>query len=87
MKKNLSEKKANIIVFRTTLCTQKIKFCKQKEFSENVCLRTKFDLRLKKKQKNFWGKFSKLLEKIFVSPSKNASHTISMSGIVWKAFF
>ena len=35
-------------------------------FSKNVCLRTKFDLRLKKKQKNFWAKLSKLL----VSPSK-----------------
>ena len=49
----------------------------KKIVSENVCLRTKFDLQLKKTKK-FWGKFSKLLEKGFVSPSKNVSHTISI---------
>ena len=30
----------------------------QKKFLKNVCLRTKFDLRLKK-SKNVWAKFSK----------------------------
>ena len=39
-------------------------------FSKNVCLRMKIDLRLKRKQKNFWVKFSKLLSKKFCSPSK-----------------
>ena len=42
--------------------TKKIKFCMQKKkFRKNICLRTKFDLRLKKKHKKIFGKFSKLL--------------------------
>ena len=44
-------RKKNIIVSRTTLCTQKIKFCMQKKVFGIVCLRTKFDLQLKKKNK------------------------------------
>ena len=82
LKKKLSEKKvkANFIASRTTLCTQNIKFCMQKFFSKNVCLRTKIDLRLKKFLGQFLGQFSELLEKIFVSPSKKASHTISIYG-------
>ena len=52
----------------------------QKFFLKNVSLRTKFDLRLKKKTKNFWAKFSKLLEKFLFRHQKNASHTISIYG-------
>ena len=37
----------------------------QKKFSENVCLRTKFDLRLKKKNKKIFGaNFQSYLEKL-----------------------
>ena len=51
-----------------------------KPFLENVCLRTKVSLRLKKKNKKVFGAISSLLGKFFVSPSKNASHTISIYG-------
>ena len=63
LKKKLSEKKkANIIVYRTTLCTPKFKFCMRNFFfSENVCLCTKFDLRLKK-SKSFGANFQNYLE-------------------------
>ena len=57
--KKLERKKEKIPIIsvsRTTLCTQEIKFCMQKKILENVCLCTKTDLRLKKKQKKFWGK-------------------------------
>ena len=37
----------------------------QKNFLENVSLRTKFDLRLKKKQKKFWGQIFKITQKNF----------------------
>ena len=61
MKKNFkwNEKKANIIVSRTTLCTQKNYILHEKKISENVRLRTKFDLGLKKKTKknNFGANF------------------------------
>ena len=63
LKKKLSEKKvkANFIASRTTLCTQNIKFCMQKFFfSKNVCLRTKIDLRLRKKTKKFLGQIFKI---------------------------
>ena len=36
---------------------KKFKFA-SKYFLENVCLSTKFDLRLKKKRKNYWGNFN-----------------------------
>ena len=64
-------KKANIIISRTTLYTQKIKFCMQNLFfSKNVCLNTKINLRLKKKTKKILGANSKKLKKILSSPSK-----------------
>ena len=73
-KKKLSEKKikANIIVSRTTLCTQNIKFCMQNFFFRKmfVCVRKSICSWKKKNQKNFWAKFSNLLQKFFVSPSK-----------------
>ena len=48
------------------LCGQKSKFCVQIFFLKNVCLSTKFDLRLKKKtQKIVWA-LSKILGHIFV---------------------
>ena len=57
-------------------------------FSKNVCLRTKFDLPLKKKQKKFWAKFSKLLEKFFVSPSKKCqSYNFHIWDLYDKHFF
>ena len=52
----------------------------QKKISKNVCLRTKFDLQLKKKQKFFWAKFSKLLKNFLCRHQKNASHTIPIYG-------
>ena len=89
-KKKLGEKKikANFIASRTTLWPQNIKFCMQKKFSKNVCLRTKFDLPLKKKQKKFWAKFSQLLEKFFVSPSKKCpSYNFHIWELYDKHFF
>ena len=82
-KKNFSEKKikANFIVSRTTLCTQNNKFCMQKKISKNVCLRTKFDLRLKKKTKKFLGQIFKITSSKNASRhQKNASHTIPIYG-------
>ena len=50
--------------------TKKNNFCMKKVFFlENVCLSTRFDLRLKKNRRRFWA-ISKLLGKIFVSSSK-----------------
>ena len=90
------EKKANIIVSRTTSCTRKIKFFmpKKKLFRKmfacvqnSICgwkrkyganfqsLRTKFDLWLKK---NLGQIFKIYLKYFFVSPSKIASHTVSI---------
>ena len=46
-------------------------------FSKNVCLRTKFDLRLKKKTKKFLGQTFKIT---CVAIKKNTSHTISIYG-------
>ena len=51
-------KKSNNSITRTTLYTQKIKFCVQNFFSKNVCLNTKISLRLKKK---FLEAISKIL--------------------------
>ena len=36
-KKFKKKKKANVLLFRTMLFTQKIKFCMGKKISENVC--------------------------------------------------
>ena len=38
-------------------------------------------------KKKFGGKFSKLLKKFFVSPSKNANHTISIYGNCMESIF
>ena len=54
-------------------------------FSKNVCLRTKFDLRLKKKQKNFWAKFSKLL--CVAIKKKCQSYTFHIWELYDKHFF
>ena len=43
--------------------TKKIKFCMQNFFSENVCLRTKLDLRLEKK---FLGQVLKITTEKFL---------------------
>ena len=55
-------KKTDISASRTTLCTQKTKFCMQNFFFGKCLLAYKIDLRLKKKTKNF-GATSKLLQK------------------------
>ena len=63
----------------------------QKNSLENVCLRTNFDA--VEKTKTFWGKYSNFQIfkysniQIFVSPSKNASHTISIYGNYMKSIF
>ena len=49
----------------------------QKKNVENVCLRTKFDLRLKKKTKKFLGQNFKIF---LCRHQKNASHTIPIYG-------
>ena len=49
-------------------------------FSKNVCLRTKIDLRLKKKKKNFGPNFQNYLKNFLCRHQKNASHTISIYG-------
>ena len=74
----MKRKKGKIIVSRTTLCTQKIKFCMPKIFFRKKFVYVQNSTwAWKKKQKNFWGKFSKLLGRIFVSYME----------IVWQAFF
>ena len=47
---------------------------------ENVCLRRKFDLHLKKKTKNFWAKFSKYF---CVAIKKMPVIQFPYMGIVW----
>ena len=59
-----------------------MKFCMQKFFSENVCLRTKFDLRLKKKQKNFGAIFQNYF-KNFVAIKKMPVIQFPYMEIVW----
>ena len=68
------KKKTNIIVSRTTLCTQKVKFCMKNIFFQNFFVCTKFDLQLKKNLKK-------------LSPSKNASHTIFIDGNCMESIF
>ena len=56
----------------------------QKKISKNVCLRTKFDLRLKKKLKNFLGQIFKITWKIFcVAIKKMPVIQFPYMGIVW----
>ena len=55
------------------------KFCFRKMF---VCVR-KSICDWKKNQKNFWAKFSKLLEKFFVSPSKKCQ---SYNFHIWELY-
>ena len=52
----------------------------QNFFMGNACLRTKFDLRLKKKTKKILWAISKPLRKFLFRQQKNASHTISIYG-------
>ena len=66
--------------------TKKNKFRMKKNFSETVCLHTKFDSRLKKDKKNFGANFQNHLENV-LSPSKNANHTISISGNCMASIF
>ena len=81
-KKKLSEKKikANFIVCRTTLCTQNIKFCMQKNFFRKkfVCVRN--SICGWKKLKIFWVNFQNYSKKFLCRHQKNASHTISIYG-------
>ena len=67
--------------------TKKLSFACKKKISENVCLRTKFDLRLEKYKKKFWGKFSKLLEKKLCRHQKMPVIQFPYMEIVRKAFF
>ena len=70
-------------LFRTTLCRQKnLNLHAKKIFLENVCLRTKFDLRLKKKI----GEFSVVLGKIVVAIKKMLVIQFSYMKIVFKPF-
>ena len=52
----------------------------QKFFSKTVCLRTKFDLRLKKNRKFFGPNFQNYLKNFLCRHQKNVSHTISIYG-------
>ena len=52
-------KKANISISRTTLYTQKIKFCMQIFFFKKIFLKAKVNLRLKKYIKKFLGAIQK----------------------------
>ena len=66
LKKYYPEKRkiSQLCVFRTTLCTQILKFFQQNLFFlENVFICTKFNLRLKK------------IKKVTCHREKNASHT------------
>ena len=49
-------------------------------FLENVCLSTKFNLRLKKNQKDFWGNFKFTWKNFLCRHQKNASHATSIYG-------
>ena len=50
-----------------------------KKFLKIVCLRTKIDLRLKKKQKKNWGKFKITNLKIFCVALKKKRWSLSIS--------
>ena len=70
MKKLIAEKKKSYIsLSRTKICTQKIRFCLQNLFLENVRLHKKFDLRLKK-PKRLWGNFKITWQKFCVAVKK-----------------
>ena len=75
-------KKSNISISRTTLYTQKIKLSLQKFFLKSVCLSTKINLRLKKKntKKIFVGNFKNILKNFCRRHQKNASHSFSIYG-------
>ena len=82
-KKNLGEKKIKAIniVSRTTLCTQKIKFCMQKFFFRKmfVCVWNSI-CGWKKTKKIFGPDFQNNLKNFLCRHRKNASHTISIYG-------
>ena len=83
LKKNIREKKKNhIIISRTTLCTQKTKFCMyEKNFGQNL-LAYKIQFVIYKSLK-LWGK----LEINFLAIKKTASHTISLHGNCMTSIF
>ena len=89
-KTKLSQKeiKANIIVTRTTLCSQKIKFCMQKKFFEK-CLFA-FEIRFaveKKKQKVFGPNFQNYLKNFCVAIKKCQSYNFHIWELYDKHFF
>ena len=70
----MKRKKANIIVSRTTLCSEKIKFCMQRKIFGKCLFAYKIRFAVEKKTKKKWGKNSKFFQcvaiKNFVTPSK-----------------
>ena len=83
-------KKINISISRTTLYTQKIKFCMQNFFSKKCLFEYENHFAVEKKQKKIWGQFQK--KKFCCRHQKNASHTISiyencMISIFWQKIF
>ena len=81
--KKLSQKKikANIIVTRTTLCTQKkINFACKNFFFEQCLFAYEIRFAVEKKTKSFWARFSKLLKNFLCRHQKNASYIISIYG-------
>ena len=85
----LSEmKKANIIVSRTTLCTQKIKFCMQINFFGKRLFGYKFRFAVEKKTKKIFGsKFQNYLENLRVAIKKMPIIQFPYMGIKRSAFF
>ena len=79
--KRKGKKKSNISISRTTLNTQKIKFCMQIFFFKKCSFEYENQFAVKKKHKKFLGPISKILWKNFCRRhQKNASHTISIYG-------
>ena len=75
--------KANIIVSRTTLCTQKIKFCMHKNFFEKCLFAYEIRFAVEKKNKKFLGQIFKITWKSFVSPSKKCQ---SYNFLIWELY-
>ena len=67
-------------VSRTTLCTQKNNFCIQKFFLEKNFYPYNIRFAFEKTKENIPGRLHNYLEKVFVSASKKAIHTISIYG-------
>ena len=84
-KKLQSEKEKNsLFLFLGLRYTHEKKLHAKHFFSKNVCLSTKFTLRLKKKN---WGTLHNNLKKLLLTPSKNPSHEISLYGNCMTSFF